>query len=186
MAVISKQSVIDLYDTHVRAVRTARVVIDTGSNPGSSRIQTNKLGPGSFPIMPTSSFSNPITGSTIGSVFREYARYTTTIRRVRHGYKFNNFILNQSANSGNAGTTDNVASARADLIDSTYKDDNLVANTAYTGEPIAGNTITQTTLISFAQALENAADDSEGLAIVDLRVCHSSCHSSCHGSRGRR
>jgi len=185
MAVISKQSVIDLYDTHVRAVRTARVAIDLGTNPGSSRIDTSKLGPGSFPIMPTSSFSNPIAASTIGSVFREYARYTTTIRTVRHGYKFNSFVRPSNASSANAGTTDD-AQNLADLIDATYKNDNLVANTAYTGEPIAGSTITQTTLISFAQALENAADDSEAGGTVDLRVCHSSCHNSCHGSRGRR
>jgi hypothetical protein len=185
MAVISKQSVVDIYNTHVRAVRTARVEIDSASNPGSSRIDTTKLGPGYFPIMPTSSFSNTITASTIGSVFREYARYTTTIRLVRHGYKFNSFVRPSNASSANAGTTDD-ATGIADLIDATYKNDNLVANTAYTGEPIAGNTITQSTLISFAQALENAADDSEGLSVVDLRVCHSSCHNSCHGSRGRR
>ena len=73
---LSKQSVIV---PNLVGLRTARVVIDIGSNPGSSRIQTDKLGPGSFPIMPTSSFSNPITGSTIGSVFREYARYTIDI-----------------------------------------------------------------------------------------------------------
>jgi hypothetical protein len=185
MAVISKQSVIDLYDTHVRAVRTARVAVDLNTNPGASRIDTTKLGPGYFPIMPTSSFSNTITASTIGSVFREYARYTTTIRLVRHGYKYNSFVRPSNASSANAGTTDD-ATGIADLIDATYKNDNLVANTAYTGEPIAGNTITQSTLISFAQALESAADDSEASGTVDLRVCHSSCHNSCHGSRGRR
>ena len=185
MAVISKQSVVNIYDTHVRAVRTARVQVDSAANPGSNRIDTTKLGPGSFPIMPTSSFSNTITASTIGSVFREYARYTTTIRRVRHGYNYNNFVRPANASAANFGTTDDLTQ-RADLIDSTYKDDNLVANTAYTGEPVAGNTVTQSTLTSFAQALENAADDSEGLATIDLRVCHSSCHNSCHGSRGRR
>lgn len=185
MAVISKQSVIDLYDTHVRAVRTARVAIDLGTNPGSSRIDTTKLGPGSFPIMPTSAFGTKITASTIGSVFREYARYTTTIRLVRHGYNYNTFTQPSNASSANFGTTDD-ANSIADLIDSTYKDDNLVANTAYTGEPTAGSTVTVTTLLQFAQALESAADDSEALATVDLRVCHSSCHNSCHGSRGRR
>jgi hypothetical protein len=185
MAVISKQSVVNIYDTHVRAVRTARVQVDSASNPGSSRIDTTKLGPGSFPNVPTSAFGTKITASTIGSVFRDYARYTTTIRRVRHGYNFNSFVRPANASSANFGTTDDTTQ-RADLIDSTYKDDNLVANTAYTGEPVAGNTVTQTTLISFAQALENAADDSEGLSVVDLRVCHSSCHNSCHGSRGRR
>ena len=185
MAVISKQSVIDLYDTHVRAVRTARVVVDTGSNPGASRINIAALGNGSFPIMPTSSFSNPINASTIGSVFRDYARYTTTIRTVRYGYNYNSFVRPANASSANFGTTDDTETI-ADLVENPYKNDNLVANTAYTGEPIAGSTITQSTLISFAQALESAADDSEALATVDLRVCHSSCHNSCHGSRGRR
>jgi hypothetical protein len=185
MAVISKQSVVNIYDTHVRAVRTARVEVDSGSNPGSNRIDTTKLGPGSFPNVPTSAFGTKITASTIGSVFREYARYTTTIRLVRHGYKYNSFVRPSNASSANAGTTDD-ANSLADLIDSTYKNDNLVANTAYTGEPIAGNTITLSTLTSFAQALESAADDSEAGGTVDLRVCHSSCHNSCHGSRGRR
>lgn len=185
MAVISKQSVVDIYDTHIRAVRTARVEIDSLDNPGPTRIDTTKLGPGTFPNVALIALGTKITASTIGSVFRDYARYTTTIRLVRHGYNFNSFVRPANASSANFGTTDDTTQ-RADLIDATYKNDNLVANTAYTGEPIAGNTITQTTLVSFAQALENAADDSEGLATIDLRVCHSSCHNSCHGSRGRR
>ena len=181
MALVTKQSLVNIYNDRIRTPATALFTIDSGSNPGSTRIDTTKLGNGVFPEPGTAQFSTTqIDGSQINIVFYTYARYITTIRRIRHGFIVDNF------NPNTAATTTDDTNTNADLIASTYKNDTLVPASGITGTPGTGDLISLANLQSYADNVYGKANDGLLAARVDLRVCHSSCHNSCHGSRGRR
>ena len=181
MALVTKQSLVDIYNDRIRTPAGTLFTVDSGSNPGATRIDTTKLGPGTFPLPGTAQFNTTLVdASEINIVFYTYARYITTIRRIRHGYITDNF------NPNTAETTTDDTNTTADLIDSEYKDDTLVPASGITGTPSAGDTIDLSNLETYADNVYAKADDGLLAARVDLRVCHSSCHNSCHGSRGRR
>ena len=180
MALVTKQSLIDIYVNRVRADGLASFTVDSASNPGATRILTAELGDGIFPTPGTGQFSTePISAAQINIVFYVYARYLTTIRRIRHGYITDNF------NPNTAEVTTDDTNTTADLKAS-YKNDSLVPASGIANTPSAGSLIDLSDLQTYADNVYAKADDSLGLARVDLRVCHSSCHNSCHGSRGRR
>lgn len=181
MALVTKQSLIDIYDSRVKTPAEGSFTVDSASNPGDTRIDTTKLGPGTFPSPGTAQFSTePISASQINLIFYTYARFLTTIRPIRHGYITDNF------NPDTAETTTDDTNTTADLINSEYQDDSLVPSSGITNTPTAGAVIDLSNLESYADNIYAAADDSLSTTRVDLRVCHSSCHNSCHGSRGRR
>jgi hypothetical protein len=181
MALITKQSVIDIYNTRVRDNGLAAFTVDSGSNPGSTRIKTAKLGPGTFPQPGTAQLNTTlIDGSNINTVFYEYARYLSTIRPIRHGYIVDNFSPNT------AETTTDDTNTNADLIDSEYKNNSAVPSTI-ASRPQATQTVDLSDLQGFADDVWGSLVSAfNSYSRVDLRVCHGSCHSSCHGSRGRR
>ena len=181
MALVTKQSVIDIYDSRVRDNGLAAFTIDSASNPGATRIDTTKLGPGTFPQPATTQLTTDyIWASQINIVFYVYARYLSTIRPVRHGYITDNF------NPNTAEVTTEDTNAVADLIDTEYKNDAAVSTTI-ASRPQTDQIIDLSNLQGFADDVwDELVTAYGGYTRVDLRVCHSSCHNSCHGSRGRR
>ena len=178
---VTKQSVIDIYNGRVRDPGVASFTVDTGSNPGATRIDTTKLGTGTFPQPATGDINTTlINGAKINEVFYTYARFLTSIRPIRHGYITDNF------NPNTAETTADDTNTTAHLLDNPHKEDSLVPATGIASTPATGATIDLSNLQDFADNIYAAADDSLGSTRIDLRVCHSSCHNSCHGSRGRR
>jgi len=182
MALVTKQSVADIYSARIQTPGLGTFTVDSGSNPGATRINTALLGNGVFPTPGTAQFDTTIIdGSEINIVFYVYARYLTTIRPIRHG-----FIVDNYAPDTPETTTDDT-NTTADMIqNTTYKDDSLVPTSGIAGTPSAGNTISLTNLRTYADNVYAKAAQSLSLGRIDLRVCHSSCHNSCHGSRGRR
>ena len=181
MALVTKQSLVDIYNDRIRTPAGTLFTVDSTSNPGATRIDTTKLGTGTFPEPGTAQFSTTIIdGSQINIVFYIYARYITTIRRIRHGFIVDNFSPNTAA------TTTDDTNTTADLIDSTYKNNSLVPASGIAGTPSTGDLIDLTALQTYADNVYDKGNDGLLAARVDLRVCHGSCHSSCHGSRGRR
>ena len=181
MALVTKQSIVNIYTSRIKTPATALFTTDSGNNPGPTRIDTTKLGTGVFPAPGTAQFNTTlIDGSQINTVFYTYARFITTIRRVRHGFIVDNFKPNT------APTTTDDTSENADLVDGTYKDDSLVPASGIAGTPGTGDLISLANLQTYADNVLNKGNDGLLAARVDLRVCHSSCHNSCHGSRGRR
>ena len=181
MALVTKQSVIDIYDARVRDNGLATFTIDSASNPGDTRIELTKLGPGTFPQPGTAQLNTTlVNGAKINEVFYTYARYLSTIRPIRHGFIVDNF------NPNTAETTTDDTDAVADLIDTEYKNDAAVP-TNIASRPQDNQTIDLSDLQGFADDVWNSLVTAYGgYGRVDLRVCHSSCHNSCHGSRGRR
>jgi hypothetical protein len=181
MALVTKQSVVDIYKTRVNDQGVATFTVDSGSNPGATRIDTTQLGPGSFPIPGTGQLTTDyIWGSQINIVFYIYARYLSTIRPIRHGYIVDNF------SPDTAETTTDDTNTNADLIDSAYKNDAAVSSTI-ASRPQSTQLIDLTDLQDFADDVyDSLVTAFSGYSRVDLRVCHGSCHSSCHSSRGRR
>ena len=180
MALVTKQSLVDVYNDRIRTPAGTLFTVDSGSNPGATRIDTTKLGNGAFPEPGTAEFNTTLVdGSQINTVFYTYARYITTIRRIRHGFIVDNFNPNTAATT----TDDTNTTAAMKYI---YGDDTLVPASGITGTPGTGDLISLANLRSYADNVYDKANDGLLAARVDLRVCHSSCHNSCHGSRGRR
>ena len=180
MALVTKQSLVDIYNARVRTPALGLFTVDSSSNPGATRINTAELGTGIFPEPGTAQFNTTIVdGSQINIVFYTYARYITTIRRIRHGFIVDNF------NPNTAATTTDDTNTTADLKAS-YGNNTLVPASGIAGTPGTGDLISLTNLNSYADNVYAKANDGLLAARVDLRVCHSSCHNSCHGSRGRR
>ena len=172
---ITKQSIVDDYYTYVRNPAYNAIVFWSGSNPGSSRINTAVLGARDF----TDNLSTTdITGTTLSitaivNQVKAFAYYTTVARRARSGYITDNFDPDTAPT-----TTDD----RTDICRLT---DAYLIN--YTYNATLSNQVAAANIVSFFNAIRTTASQAQTTqAVLDLRVCHSSCHSSCHGSRGRR
>lgn len=165
---ITKQSIVDDYYTYVRNPAYNAIVFWSGSNPGSSRINTGALGARDFTdnLATTDITGTTLSINTIVNQVKAFAYYTTVARRVRSG------LITDGA------TTDD----RTDICRLT---DTYLINYNYTAT--LSNPVAAENVISFFNAIRTTASQAQTTqAVLDLRVCHSSCHSACHGSRGRR
>jgi hypothetical protein len=185
MANITKQSIVDIYNTFIRDVRTADIAVASDFNqPIATRINQAELGPKAYKEnMSTDDLTTTIIDAAeIRDAFKTYARYTTVVRNIRHGYITDNFDPNTAEVT--TGDTNTVARLKDSYIVNATVPDELDDDTIL--DPRSNIVADLSDLQGYASVIEGYADNSLDVARLDLRVCHSSCHSSCHGSRGRR
>lgn len=143
-----------------------------------SDMNSGPLGPRDVSTPSVANFSDTeIIASSIVSITKQYARYTTVYRRVRSGFHITRW---KDAGNSNYYRNHYVRVAR-------LKDNYQIGYAYSSGLILKGHELWANEMWQFLNNLRNVASQAQHSAsIVDLRICHSSCHSNCHGSRGRR
>lgn len=172
---ITKQTIVDDFISFIKNPAYDAVVFWNGDNLGSTRMKVELLGPRDFfdTLETTDITGTSIQVTAIVNKVKQFAKYTTVVRRARSGFIVDNF------------SPDTVETTTDDRTDLCRLTDAYQLSYSYTAQ-LSGK-IEASTLNKFYEAIRTTASRAQTTAdVVDLRVCHTSCHSACHGSRGRR